>query len=68
MRAKGAEAILTGQKIEESLIERAGQAAAEEISPIDDVRSTAAYRKTVASILFQDTFRKAWRRASGEEK
>ena len=68
MRAKGAEAILTGQKIEESLIERAGQAAAEEISPIDDVRSTAEYRRTVASILFQDTFRKAWRRASGEEK
>jgi len=68
MRAKGAEAVLTGQKIEESLIERAGQAAAEEISPIDDVRSTAEYRRTVASILFQDTFRKAWRRASGEEK
>lgn len=67
MRAKGAEAILTGQEIGESLVESAGRKVSEEIKPIDDVRSTAVYRRTVASILFQDTFWKAWRRALGEK-
>jgi CO/xanthine dehydrogenase FAD-binding subunit len=67
MRIKGAEKILTGQRIEDALVERAGQMVAEAIQPINDVRSTAAYRRTVASVLFRDTFWKAWRRASGEE-
>jgi CO/xanthine dehydrogenase FAD-binding subunit len=68
MRAKGAESILQGSKIDASLIHRAGQKLAEEVKPIDDVRSTAEYRRAVAAVLFKDVFWKAWSRASGEEK
>lgn len=68
MRANGAEGILEGEKVEARLVEAAGQRVAEEIKPIDDIRSTAEYRRWVAAVTFRDVFWKAWRRAAGEEK
>ena len=51
MRAPRAEAILRGQMMTPELIAQAAAVAAEEISPIDDVRSTAAYRRQVVAAL-----------------
>jgi len=48
VRAFGAEAILRGAAVGPEALERAGAALASELTLIDDVRSTAAYRRQVA--------------------
>jgi len=48
IRAAAAEAALEGHRPTESTAERAVAALVEELRPIDDVRSTAAYRREVA--------------------
>jgi len=67
MRAKAAERTLQGNKVDEPLIEKTGQRVAEEIKPIDDVRSTSEYMRHLSTILFKDVFWKAWHRAGGGE-
>jgi len=67
MRAHETERILSGNTIDTSLVEEASHKVAEEIKPIDDVRSTAEYRRGIAGVLFRDVFWKAWRRSGGEE-
>ena len=48
VRAFGAEEILRGAAAGPEALERAGAALASQLTPIDDVRSTAAYRRQVA--------------------
>jgi CO/xanthine dehydrogenase FAD-binding subunit len=48
IRAAAAEAVLEGARIKPSVVDRAVEALTGELSPIDDVRSTAAYRRAVA--------------------
>ncbi len=67
MRAKAAEDLIQGTEVDDAVIEKAGRQVAQEIRPIDDVRSTAEYRRDVAKSLFKDVFSKAWARAAGEE-
>ena len=67
LRAKGAEGLIQGTEVDEGVLEKASRRVAREVSPIDDVRSTAEYRRDAAKILFRDVFTKAWRRAAGEE-
>ncbi len=51
VRASGTEALLKGQVLSEGLIGRARESLADEIAPIDDLRSTAQYRKFAAGGL-----------------
>jgi CO/xanthine dehydrogenase FAD-binding subunit len=51
LRLSETEQLLTGNKIEPSLLEAARKTAAHEIRPIDDIRSTARYRSAVAGNL-----------------
>ena len=67
MRTPRAEAILHGQVMTPELIAHAAAVAAEEISPIDDVRSTAAYRRQVVAALTVDGINRAWERAANGE-
>ena len=67
LRAKGAEGLIQGTEVDEGVLVKASRQVAREVSAIDDVRSTAEYRRDVAKILFRDVFTKAWRRAAGEE-
>jgi carbon-monoxide dehydrogenase medium subunit len=64
LRARKSEEILKGKKLKESLIEKASLEVAQEISPIDDIRSTAWYRKEVAKVMVGDAIRLAWERAA----
>jgi CO/xanthine dehydrogenase FAD-binding subunit len=48
IRARRTEAILEGASPREAVADQAAAMLAEEISPIDDVRSTAAYRRSVS--------------------
>jgi CO/xanthine dehydrogenase FAD-binding subunit len=51
LRLSETEQLLTGNKIEPSLLEAARKTTAHEIRPIDDIRSTARYRSAVAGNL-----------------
>lgn len=64
-RAVRAEAVLVEEPLTARVVEEAARLAREEIEPITDVRSTAAYRRYVAGVLVQDGLRRAWARAGG---
>lgn len=51
IRAKGAEAVLTGQAITDELIEEAAQRAVQECRPISDVRASAQFRRWLVRVL-----------------
>jgi CO/xanthine dehydrogenase FAD-binding subunit len=51
LRLPETERLLTGKHIEPSLLETVRKSVAKEISPIDDIRSTARYRAAVAGNL-----------------
>lgn len=68
LRARRAESLLIGQPFGQALFVEAAQAAAEEVSPIDDVRSTAAYRREIVRVLAHDGLMQAWERAAHPAK
>jgi aerobic carbon-monoxide dehydrogenase medium subunit len=51
IRLKRAESVLKGKEITDGLLKEVQERIPKEISPIDDVRSTAEYRRQVASVL-----------------
>lgn len=51
MRAKNAEALLTGQKVDDEILRKAGKAAAEECRARDSVRGEAWYRRAMVEVL-----------------
>ncbi|HEU0022379.1 MAG TPA: xanthine dehydrogenase family protein subunit M [Dehalococcoidia bacterium] len=65
IRAYGAEDMLRGQTVTPELIRAAAQAAQALATPIDDVRATGAYRKTVVGVLVQRTLEKSIEMAQG---
>ena len=62
IRAKKAEETLKGKKLDQKVIETAAQAAAEEATPITDIRSTAEYRKETTRVLVRRALEKALER------
>jgi carbon-monoxide dehydrogenase medium subunit len=66
LRAEEAERVLIGKKFSPKLVLEAGRIASNEISPIDDARSTAWYRSKVAIALTHDALRIAWDRAKNQ--
>ena len=59
IRARKAEGILQGQKLEQKALAAAAEAAAEETRPINDVRSSADYRRKMVRVLVRRTVEKA---------
>jgi len=51
IRVKRAEEVLRGKKISDDLLQKAGQTASDESSPIDDIRSSADYRRKMIKVL-----------------
>ncbi len=51
IRAKGAEALLNGNRLKAGLISKVAQAAADEARPISDFRASAGYRKDLVKSL-----------------
>lgn len=64
MRVRKSEEILIGRKWEKNLINEVSLHISEEISPIDDIRSTAWYRREVVKALARETIQLAWERAA----
>lgn len=63
IRAKRAEDLLRGQKIENSLIEMAAQIASEDSQPIPDVNGSEEYKRALVNALVQQTVTEAIERA-----
>ena len=67
IRAPSAEAMLRGQVITPDLLQRVAQEAQRLARPIDDVRASAAYRKSVVGVLAQRTLERAVEMARGAD-
>ena len=59
VRAKATEAVLDGARPTPEVADRAAEALAAELNPIDDVRSTAEYRRAVAARVLHRLLRDA---------
>jgi len=66
--AREAEKLLIGKRIDEDLIQRAAEAAAEESKPIDDVRASAKYRKRMVAVLVRRALEASARRCGAWQK
>jgi carbon-monoxide dehydrogenase medium subunit len=61
VKARNAEALLQGKALGRDHFRKAGEIAAQEVSP----RSRSDYRRRVVSVLVEEALEKAWRRAVG---
>jgi len=68
MRARKAEEILKGKKIDQELIQKSGEIASEETRPISDVRATAEYRKEMVKVFTGSALKEALARTGVTEK
>jgi carbon-monoxide dehydrogenase medium subunit len=62
MRVPRAEFVLAGKKLTQKAIIAAAAAAVEEVSPIGDIRATAAYRRKMAVVLVRRALESSWQR------
>ena len=53
IRAKNAEAILKGKKVDEEILKKAGEAAAQECKARDSIRGKAWYRRDMVEVFVQ---------------
>ncbi len=65
MRARKAEEILRGRKLDQRLLEKSGHAASDEAKPIDDIRGSADYRKQLVAVLTKRAITQAIQQAEG---
>ncbi len=63
LRATAAEAVLIGAKPNEALFLKAGEAARQDCTPIDDFRGAASYRKAMVGVLTKRTLDISYRQA-----
>jgi len=59
IRARRAEVVLKGQKLDDNLIEKAARTAAGEARPIDDHRASAEYRRDMVEVLVRRAIKQA---------
>jgi aerobic carbon-monoxide dehydrogenase medium subunit len=67
IRARSAETLLRGQRLDVGLIQQAARAAMEEARPIDDIRGTARHRRAIVEALTGRTLRTAIQMAQGAD-
>ncbi len=63
LRTLHAEEFLAGKRFTPELAARAAELAAEQVSPIDDIRSQAWYRREIVRVMVHDGLLRAWQRA-----
>ena len=60
IRAKGAEGLVPGKTLDDSLIEKIASKAAEESRPISDIRGSADYKREMVSVLVKRGLKRVW--------
>lgn len=68
IRAKRAEEILRGQRVEESLVREMSDVAASEVDPMDDNRGSAEYKRELVRVLVQRAVGQALKRPGSGER
>jgi carbon-monoxide dehydrogenase medium subunit len=68
MRARKAEAVLVGKTFSAGLIQMAADFAAEEISPITDIRASADYRREISRVLVRRALEECMQRFEAEQQ
>jgi xanthine dehydrogenase iron-sulfur cluster and FAD-binding subunit A len=63
LRMRKVETLLEGRTFDADLVAEAARVASQEVAPIDDVRSTAWYRREIVRVLAHDGLYKAWEHA-----
>jgi carbon-monoxide dehydrogenase medium subunit len=63
MRSPSAEAVLIGERPDDALFERAGNAASKDAKPIDDFRGSAEYRREMVKVLTRRALKLAYEEA-----
>jgi len=63
IRARKAEALIQGQRLDDELLNEVGLVAAQEASPIDDIRGSAEYRRKMVAILVEKAIRQSVQQA-----
>ncbi len=63
LRAKEAEKMLSGKKIDTKLLKNAGKKASEECDPVSDIHATETYRRDLVKALTIKITKKAWEQA-----
>ena len=62
-RAKEAEQLLVGQKLNGGLLDRVAEKASEKAEPVTDIHATEAYRRHLVNALTKKVAKKAWEQA-----
>ena len=65
LKAKKAEAFLTGKALDDSTIKQAAELAAGESQPMDDIRGSADYKRDLVRVLMARALNRAIERAKG---
>jgi aerobic carbon-monoxide dehydrogenase medium subunit len=65
IRARKAEEILRGRKLDQRLLEKSGHAASDEAKPIDDIRGSADYRRQLVAVLTKRAITQAIQQVEG---
>jgi carbon-monoxide dehydrogenase medium subunit len=60
IRAKQAEQLLIGQKLDDGMLEGVGLMASEESDPVPDIHATEEYRRELVKVLTKRMVKKAW--------
>lgn len=63
LRAKNAEALLVGRKLDDALFEKAGEAASAEAEPVGDIHASEDYRRHLIKVLTRRMAKAAWEQA-----
>ncbi len=65
VRAREAEKLLIGKKMDDRLLENAGIVSSREADPVDDIHASESYKRQLVDVLTRRTLRKAWKQAMG---
>ena len=60
LRARAAEALLSGEKLDERLRGAVGEAAKGAVNPLNDHRGSAAYKREMTAVMVQRALTQAW--------
>lgn len=64
-RAREAEKLLVGKKMDDRLLRNVAEVASGEADPVDDIHATESYRKQLVNVLTRRMLGKAWKQAMG---